>query len=377
MIEKEQTYNKSIVFMKKVLYITSFFEEDFKPIGIRIHNIKEYLSRNFDLQFIGNTNVEWYSRIRKSSAFWDHLIVICGKISEVLFIECAIVWFKILFYTKVLRKRYDIFFVQVRPFSLLCLSAYIKREFPSAVLCVDMTDPILINVKYDKYPDFRKKQLQRLENQLMYVDYLVVLDNKIKEYYKDKISMKGEVVVIEQGTDKCMYSCQKYEKKHLGIKLLYAGKFYPEIRDPFNLYKAIDELENIRFDIYGQISPCYLQFCSDRICYKGLINHKSLSEKYQECDMIVYIDNKSDYQVPGKLYEILSTDKPILFVTDIPDSPASISAKKYEGVFFCKNEVGDIVSVISKTLPVLQWYYKRDCSDFSWEILLERFAFLK
>src|SRR5690606_6134283 len=111
------------------------------------------------------------------------------------------------------------------------------------------------------------------------------------------------------------------EKKEK-VKLIYAGGLYKKFREAFELYESVQEFRgHMQLDIFGNIPETLLPN-QDHCNYKGVINSQDLLNKYIESDCIIFIDNKSGYQVPGKVLEIQQFGIPILFIYSNENSPS-------------------------------------------------------
>ena len=361
--------------MKKLLYITSIFNLSYNPIGQRIAECDKYFKSKSSVVFVGNKSIDKVSKIICRCHFFEKLFHFIGKISEVFSIESLTIKLKLILYASKYRQKFDIVYIQTRPFSFTGLIGLVRKLFPSAKICMEMTDPLSINVKFHQYPKFRQHQLLQYEKKLKNLDCLIVLNEEIKKYYSSYVP-NGQVLVVEQGvSDKLIeslstiYSKEDYEE----IRLIYAGSFYQGIREPFELYKAVEESSNSKLDVFGNFNAEFV-INNNAISCHGIISPEQLYRRYQIYDWIVYIDNDSAYQVPGKLYEILSSQKAILFISNNINSPSYKIASKYEGVYFVKNNSQEIESVLEKVRPSQK--YLRDPHEFCWSTLLNKLNFL-
>ncbi|MFC2116957.1 hypothetical protein ACFLTU_10810, partial [Bacteroidota bacterium] len=103
--------------------------------------------------------------------------------------------------------------------------------------------------------------------------------------------------------------------KSTKFKLIYAGGLFKQFREPFELYKALKNLQKeVELDIFGNISQELLPYNAENIHYRGLVNNPELTNEYISSDCIVFIDNDNGFQVPGKILEIQEMNKPILIL---------------------------------------------------------------
>ncbi len=349
--------------MNKNIYFISGARSPNKPVGIRHMNIIKHLCK------INNITVH---HLKRKGLFNNSLLI--KMIHRIPFIID-----NTYFYLKNVKhnidhdfsnNKYDVVILSVLPFSFLHLAKYIKRRYSTPIV-VDMTDPISINVGLDNRGWIRKNILLGFEKKyLPYVDHLVVLSDYIRDYY-NKLFPKMNISVIEQGhnIDGIFNNTGKNRDYDDHISLVYAGVFYKKIREPFELYSAISRLENVKLSIYGKFKNRYIYHCNN-IYYPGQLSQDEIYEIYRSSDVVVLLDNFKGIQVPGKIYEVLSTNKPILFIYNNPESPSKYIASNYDGVFYSKNKAECIIEAINKIIKANKYQYNRDLRQYTWEYIV-------
>lgn len=277
------------------------------------------------------------------------------------------------------KQYFDLVLIGIHPFSFIILSRLIKAISPETKVVIDMADPISCNAGLINVGKKRRSRFESFESEFFqYVDKIIVLNNEIKEYYDHRFQDKPEFLVIEQGVSKEMVFSESFKKEpNRIIKLIYAGAFYNHIREPFALYSAIEEFNNkIHLSVFGGFKKKFRPPESGRFYFGGKVSRIILAEKYKDCDIVVYIDNNNTLQVPGKTYEILSLNKPILFIYYNLFSPGVRLMSEYEGVFFTKNQKEDIAAKLNEIISVGNYYYKRDTTCYQWDFVLEKLGIL-
>jgi hypothetical protein len=78
-------------------------------------------------------------------------------------------------------------------------------------------------------------------------------------------------------------------------------------------------------------------------------------------------------QVPGKLIEIMSFDKPILFIYQNDNSPSFNYIKDQPGIFITKNNVLEIKKTINLIIETKNKNWKRDIRKYYWENLFKKY----
>ena len=91
-------------------------------------------------------------------------------------------------------------FIQTLPFSFYYLCPMIKQLNPSIPIVVDMSDPLVINAGFHSMTVRQQKELKAIEEHCFSsIDYLIVLNKEIKDYYLQLSKPPPQVLVIEQG----------------------------------------------------------------------------------------------------------------------------------------------------------------------------------
>ena len=259
----------------------------------------------------------------------------------------------------------DVVVVSAFPFStLICLKS-IKRRFSSKVI-LDIGDPFYKNSRNGFLKDILAKRYETYF--LKYTDILVVTNRITRDHYLRSFGStlnSKQVIVIEQGVSEIMLDVVRKSQERVSCsdsheypKLIYAGQLYRKLREPYELYKAIDFLHRkkkltfIKLHMYGSYSREFypLKDFSNCIVTRGQITYEDLIEEYLCADIVVFIDNAFGLQTPGKVFEIASLGKPVLFISDNPTSPAMEVVKGLSYFYFTRNVSEDISETIQKML---------------------------
>ncbi len=115
------------------------------------------------------------------------------------------------------------------------------------------------------------------------------------------------------------------------IRLVFAGRLYPDIRRPDFLLKLFAGLLNtplqdrLELHIYGYIREVYDAFkpytalIDRQIFLHGVVPHAGVMEAMRRASLLVNIGNRTAYQLPSKVVEVASLGKPILNLIQIAD----------------------------------------------------------
>jgi hypothetical protein len=354
--------------MKRILYITNSTDEN-NTLGYRHFNINSYLINSFNIDLI-------------DFAFTKQKKTVFLKLINKIFIfpdlyRLKLHSFKKIIFNKLKSVQYDLIIICVLPHSFLELATYVKQLHLKIPVLVDMTDPLSINVSFITYLLPYRYYTKNYETKhLKNVDKLVVLNDEIKKYYEKNYSFLKKVYVLEQGTNPNELSHFVHPQiKKRELKLIYAGMFYQKIREPFELYKSILSFEKaIHLSIYGTFKKKFIPPNNNRFYYGGLIDKSLLITKVNDSDVVVFLDNFYGLQIPGKIIELLATNKPILFIYVNESSPTLKYVRGFKGIFFSKNESSEIINAIKLIEETPSLTYERDVSNYYWENLVKNYS---
>lgn len=112
-------------------------------------------------------------------------------------------------------------------------------------------------------------------------------------------------------------SIRHFEKDY--INLVYAGSFYRDIRNPQRMLEVVYQLKetNIRLHIYSgggclETIRTYSKRPGSNIFLYPPVKHDELLDIYDEADVLVTISNSNRQYSPSKVFEYISTGKPII-----------------------------------------------------------------
>jgi len=242
------------------------------------------------------------------------------------------------------KNQYEKVIVSASPFSLMSLSKFIAVNYVDSNFIYDVGDPFFSNFQNSSIRNFMAKKYEK--KYLPFIDKIVVPSNEMKNSYINFFNVMPEKLkVIQQGIPNIFINKKLEPKKqinHAKVNLIYAGIFYKNLREPFELFKTINNLNGTaNLDIYG-VNNIYFIVKSNFINYFPNITQEILFEKYRLADIIVFIDNKEGIHIPGKFYELLSLNRPILFIYYNEKMSTYQIAKNYNHVITVQNNEKEI-----------------------------------
>jgi hypothetical protein len=271
-------------------------------------------------------------------------------------------------------KKYNIIIISAFPFTLMKLSKIIKKLTPSSIIIYDTGDPFYKNFQNGIIKNIFAKEYEK--KYLKFIDYIIVPTDILRDHYINVFKInKEKIKTIEQGVSVRFQNI--FERKSSinkeSVNLIYAGLFYKKIREPYNLYKVIDKLAGkFTLDIYGTINRRFIKK-SRFINFHSSVPQNNLYNLYKAADIIVFIDNKSGLHIPGKLYEILSLNRPVLFIYN-KNSPSLTYVENKKNIILTRNNQRDIKENL---LYIVENYASFGIDkinpEYTWEVIFKKY----
>lgn len=119
------------------------------------------------------------------------------------------------------------------------------------------------------------------------------------------------------------------------INCCFVGNFYTQIRNPrflfevFSLLKDSNIVLHIIGDMYEGSLDDYRDFIGENIILYGKKPLQTAVSAMKQADILVSLNNTISNQVPGKIFDYISTGKPIINICKRPDCPTLKYMEKY------------------------------------------------
>jgi glycosyltransferase involved in cell wall biosynthesis len=247
------------------------------------------------------------------------------------------------------------------------LGLHIKKNHPDLLWVADFGDPY-VSMYTPKHKLFFENKIEK--NIYEHVDIMILTNQKVLENLESKYPFlqEKETLILEQG-----FSKREHHDKQKSecFTILYTGTFYEDFRNPSELAKALATLEfDFRFIVAGRNEQFNYLFESlgDKYQFLGFTAHQEVLKLQDEADVLVHLSNRQIEQVPGKFYEYLGADKPMLVIyQDEKDQLISL-CKEIRIKTVCKNEVFAIKEMFQKLYHDRTFNYDNARLDeYSWE----------
>lgn len=361
--------------MKKVLVICPTYSKyATTPSGKIIYKLVQYISTNFDIQItvltrmknarsskntdviIFDTEQEYYTTIK------NKLIDRCKDKSKYLrplsrlLIRYINLNFdrghysnEIIFYKQYhnwinshKNDGYDSIFCVLAPYSSLKLIKCATSKIKAKLI------PYILEPWADHYSTTDKNRKKRIKDE----KYLFSKSYKIFTY--NELLTKSKASQIHMYRDKLIFiptnfiddyyaPDAKKERSDNTVHCVFAGIFYSNIREPYNLLHLIKYLpENFVLDIYsrgGTIKnlELYQKEANNRIhLYSFISNPKEYIQTLSKADILFSVGNSVCNEIPSKLFEYCSFRKPIVHFLNCDMDESPLIFKNYPIIDFIK-----------------------------------------
>lgn len=254
----------------------------------------------------------------------------------------------------------DVTVLSAFPFSVLICARVLRRSTSSRII-LDVGDPFFRNSRNGVLRDLIARRFEK--KHLRNVDRLVVTNEMTRSHYQKSFNFPDQsaIWVIPMGVEESELRGDTSVRPAItsapaGSRpvLVYAGQLYHRLREPFELYRAVEmvshdeDFSGIHLDMYGSFSREFSAGfeSSHIISFKGPVPHSEVARVSHEADVVVFIDNAYGMQTPGKVFEIAMIDRPVLFIADRHESPALEVVKGMGHIVITSNNSGAIAMAI-------------------------------
>jgi glycosyltransferase involved in cell wall biosynthesis len=250
----------------------------------------------------------------------------------------------------------------------------------------DVGDPLFRNsgLKGSHNPKFMSVEKAALET----AGGVIVTNEATRDFFLKTYQIAPHrISIIPQGISSKFFkphTTERQNKTDGHLKLIYAGRFYPEIRDPRPLLNAVDQYnesheESMDIDIYGGQGVDMTKHLNQHIRKISPVDQHELIERMSNYDVNVFIDNRNSIQTPGKIYELLASKKPLLFICYSFDSATYHLIKDCKGVYPVLNKTDEILGTLEKIhQDIGRGMHEVKCdfdlTQYSWASLSEKYV---
>lgn len=172
-------------------------------------------------------------------------------------------------------------------------------------------------------------------------DVLLLTPELYKYYQKNLFSEFKEKMVSISYANLQELSFDKQKAKEISfypgkVNCFFAGRLYKDIRNPDVVLNIFSKIGNdIALTLMTNFDGKQDSY-STNIRFLPFQNRDTALKMMLDANILINIGNSVEMQVPGKLFEYLSTGKPIIHFSKIQNDPALIYLEDYPNVFIVK-----------------------------------------
>jgi glycosyltransferase involved in cell wall biosynthesis len=248
----------------------------------------------------------------------------------------------------------------------------------------DYGDPWSVDPTHDKEHGRIKCMMDHIvENVILrYIDHLIFTTEETKKLYQQKFIYGREkaITVVPMGSNFSLFNhIDPIRSKK--FRFLYVGSIYPH-RDVKSFIQALKTLtqnglvnEKIEFVFVGHLEERIKQLFNDvenLVTFYDFVPYEKSISYMKGADVLLSFGNCGGLQVPGKLFDYLCSDKPILWIIGDSADPALhylINHPHAHIVTNDTNEIHDIIIELYKkySLSTTLETDNSSCTQHSWE----------
>lgn len=253
---------------------------------------------------------------------------------------------------------YDLIVSVSQPFQSHYIAEKIKDSRRESIKwMVFEFDPFAYNNSIKVSKNKREKMLLDEKKVFQKCD-AVILTPELFEFYKKNnyIEISDKVFSLPFSTlEEIQYDKRNVTKKFMTdekINCLFTGQLYDDIRDPRTLLKLFSEINgNIHLTMMTNFSEEKIKSYSSGDYIPSIIpfqNRDTALFNLEKADILVNIGNTVEFQTPAKIFEYMSTGKPIIHFTKIKNDPVLNYLNLYTKKLIIKEWKIDRIDYISQ-----------------------------
>lgn len=280
------------------------------------------------------------------------------KITKSKFDEKNVYYFKKQLCKKIRISDYNLILSFSNPFSSHYAASLISKEYDIPWIAYYL-DPFFTNATFDKNGLKMRKHLEERitgHAKTLYLTYPINEDYIENEFENRDLIRRIEMPGIRNeihvsDTNQCGEIAQCY----------FVGNLYSDIRNPDSVISLFSKMGNVAElffvgGFFGDI-PMLTENSYANIHYLGKKSQGEIKEIYKTTDVLVNIGNLIINQIPSKIFEYISTGKPIINIYKTLKCPTLKYTKKYPLCLNIYEE--DMISCPEKTVKIIDDFIRK------------------
>lgn len=242
---------------------------------------------------------------------------------------------------------------------------------------VDLGDPVCASYTMNHW----RRRAMKLEGQVCQdAGMIFVTTAAMKDVLEERHGKRARTVVIPQGFDASASRVAPVPRKRSDpLILLYTGSFY-DFRTCDALLDAVISTPGVVLEVATVRAPtslvCAARDYPESVKILGFIPHDEAIIRQAAAHVLINIGNAMSEQIPGKIYEYLGAERPILHISSLAEREDS-AWHVIDGVrrgIRCMDSPGEIADVLARltSSDEMEVDFKLDLSSsavarYSWE----------
>ncbi len=253
---------------------------------------------------------------------------------------------------------YDVVFSISQPFQSHYVAEKVKAYKGENIKWIVFEfDPFSFNNQIKASTALRKR-MHVDEKRIFEKSDCVILTPELYDYYKKKqfIKMDNKIFSLSFANfeqikiNETNVSCDFMERDK--INCLFTGQLYDKIRDPGAVLEIFSQVDDkIKLHMMTNFSEekisSYINggYTAHVIPFQ---NRDTALYNLMKADILINIGNTVEHQVPGKIFEYMSTGRPIIHFSKIKNDPAVKYLKKYPEVLIIEEWETDSINYVDQ-----------------------------
>jgi glycosyltransferase involved in cell wall biosynthesis len=284
------------------------------------------------------------------------------------------------------------------PFTMHLVGALLKKRFPRVRWIADYGDPWTGNpVSELVRPKWREWLDYHLEKSILrYTDYITVTTEATRELYIRLFpSVTTKISVLPMGFDPDDFESiqpkvrSPEEKKR--VWMVYTGRLYLEARNPLPFIHALSTLlqqapflcNRLKIYLVGEVEKSIKEYImishvKDLFVFIPWVPAQESIAWLEAADYVLLFGNKSELQIPGKVYQYLGSARPIFMISQVKDDPTIQIVLNQHGSIVVLNNTDQIhkalLSVVLDNPRTLSFSPPGAESPYSWPKIAKKFV---
>jgi len=230
----------------------------------------------------------------------------------------------------------------------------LKKKYPNVKWIADYGDPWFLCPTWPGDSWIHKLFNKRCERKaLSTADKIIWTTDETKDAYKGLYpEFKDKFLTIRCGYNRVQHSFTTTTETKRQFIFSYVGTAYKMTRNIQPIIETIVSMNNEAesegckeyiFKAVGPVSNKFMQNIPDDVkryvTFTGHVDYlTSCFEISNKADILVFIGNRGGLQIPAKIYQYLSTDVPIIFVSQSEDDPSAKLASVFKGLIYVNQD---------------------------------------